>query len=88
MYKWLRLGICCKGMREDGSPTQSVYIDGDIKLLYILHFSLFLYYAISILIIYYLIIIIIVISQDGLHFSPGYKMFIYRNVITSEFTLW
>jgi len=21
MYKWLRLGICCKDMREDGSPT-------------------------------------------------------------------
>ena len=52
----LRLGICCKCMREDMAlrPTH-IYIDGDIKLLYIFHFSLFLYYTISFLIIYYLI---------------------------------
>jgi hypothetical protein len=76
-------------------PT-SVYIDGDIKLLYMFHFSLFLYYAISFLIIYYLIIIKVIVwlrskllsLADCLHFSPGHNMFIYRHVITNKFTLW
>ena len=76
-------------------PTH-VYIDGDIKLLYIFHFSLFLYYTISFLIIYYLIIIKVIVwirskllsLADCLHFSPGHKMFIHRHVITSTFTFW
>ena len=67
-------------------------IDGDIKLLYIFHFSLFWYYTISFLIIYYLIIIKVIVwlrsKLLSLADSPGHKMFIYRHVITSKFTLW
>ena len=76
-------------------PT-SVYIDGEIRLLYIFHFSLFLYYTISFLIIYYLIIMKVIVwlrskllsLANCLHVSPGHKLCIYRHVITSKFTLW
>ena len=78
-------------------PT-SVYIDGDIRLLYIFHFSLFFYYTISFLTIpeYYSIIIKVIVwllskllsLANCLHVSPGHKLFIYRHVITSKFTLW
>ena len=76
-------------------PT-SVYIEGEIRLLYIFHFSLFLYYTISFLIIYYLIIMKVIVwlrskllsLANCLHVSPGHKLCIYRHVITSKFTLW
>ena len=75
-------------------PTH-VYIDEDIKLLYIFHFSLFLYYTISFVIIYYLIIIKVIVwlrskllSLADYIFHLDIKMFIYRHVITNKFALW